>query len=84
MDDISATVVTADLDSLPRHLHLTRNSVRGFADLSSGRLNMSKCFTYGDKQVQHLVPAITQHMETFRLVGGSITCGKSSSWSEPP
>ena len=39
VDDISATVVAADLNSLRDHLRLTHASVQRFADLSGGRLN---------------------------------------------
>ena len=81
VDDISATVIAADLQSLRAGLRDTHDTVRAFASFTGGLLNNDKCFTYGSSAVANGLPAISHHKDTFRLVGGSFNCGTQSSWT---
>ena len=73
VDDISATAVATDLRALRAALRDTRNTVQQFALYSDGKLNPTKCFTYGASEVSGSVSDIQHHKDVFRLVGGSIT-----------
>ena len=81
VDDISATVISNDLQQLQACMRNTHDSVQHFAELTGGLLNHGKCFTYGVSEIANTVQQIRHHKETFRLVGGSITCGESTSWT---
>ena len=59
----------------------TRNTVQQFARYSGSKLNPAKSFTYGAAEVSGCASDIQHHNYVLRLVGGSITCGASSSWT---
>ncbi|CAE7248689.1 unnamed protein product [Symbiodinium sp. CCMP2592] len=81
VDDISATAIASDLQALRAVLRDTHSTVQQFAHFSGSKLNPGKCFTYGAAEVSGCISDIQHHKDVFRLVGGSITCGASSSWT---
>ena len=71
VDDVSATVIQPNEQSLIADLQSVEHESSSFVASFGGRMNTDKCFTFGHRGVRGMVHAAIEHLDEFRLVGGS-------------
>ncbi|CAK9030649.1 unnamed protein product, partial [Durusdinium trenchii] len=79
-DDLSAVIRGETLQEVKNGLRAVRAVVRGYVASGCGELNDRKCFTFGDEHVNGLLRPGFQHLEDFRIVGGSLVVRDDASF----
>ena len=79
-DDISAVIRGETLQEVKNGLRAVHAVVCGYVSSGCGELNDRKCFTFGDEYVKGLLHPGFQHLEDFRIVGGSLVVRDDASF----
>jgi hypothetical protein len=72
-DDISGTVTASSKKRLREQVKKVHAVTKRYEEATGGEISTGKCFTFGSEEVNGLIPDVATHLDSIRLVGGSLT-----------
>lgn len=79
-DDLSSVVVGRSPEEAKNKLRSVHAAMRSYVAAGCGELNDKKCFTFGNAFAKGILNPSFQHLQQFRIVGGSLVVRDDSSF----